>query len=97
MTEGEIVAVCGVTIAALSLIYSALKDMRSNDRENGKISALLAGIKDNLQNLRDGLSRLEGKQEGIDQRLTVVEQSAKSAHHRIDEHESRIGNLEKKI
>lgn len=90
MTPGEIVTICGVAIAALSLTYSTLKDVRRNAREDGKTSIVLDEIKKSLLSLHDSLSRLEGKQEGFAERLSAVEQSTKSAHYRINGLEDRI-------
>lgn len=90
MTAGEIVTICGVVIAALSLTYSTLKDVRRNAREDGKASTVLEDIKKSLLDLHDGINRLEGRQAGFAERLSAVEQSTKSAHYRINGIEERI-------
>lgn len=42
-----------------------------------------------VNEMKDMLSRLDQEQKGIDKRLVVVEESTKSAHHRIDGIEGR--------
>lgn len=80
----------GVFIAALTLIYSIYKDSTRRASENGKTSVILADIKTDIGDLRDAQKRQEGKQEAYLERLARVEESAKSAHHRIDGLEIKI-------
>lgn len=55
----------------------------SNDAEwKGQVNAkldIIAGVKTDVADLKEEVSNLEKK-------VVVVEQSAKSAHHRLDEH-----------
>lgn len=47
-----------------------------------------------VEELEKTLSILSAETKDIDRRLTRVEESSKSAHHRVDEHEKRIHDLE---
>ena len=87
------VAVGGLIVAALSLIL-AFVQKKSGDKkqdhaeaeECGKTSEILRTVNDKLKSLDDKATRSEIRIEGFFERLVVVEQSAKQAHHRIDEH-----------
>jgi hypothetical protein len=85
MTTAVYVALGGVTIAAITLIYSALKDIRRGATEDGKTSAILTSVNDKLGKLDEKMTRNEARVEGVMERVIAVEQSAKQAHHRIDE------------
>jgi hypothetical protein len=79
------IALGGVAIAALTLIYAALKDIRHGANEDGKTSAILTSVNDSLGKLDEKMTRNEGRVEGVLERVIAVEQSTKQAHHRIDE------------
>lgn len=79
------IAVSGVVIAALTLIYAALKDARQNAREDGKTAEILRGVDEKLAGIKEQSSRSEARLEALAERMAAVEQSAKQAHHRIDE------------
>jgi len=62
----------------------------------GRLTAAINSIKDNIKELKghikDDMTRLETKQDkhnGLIERMTIVEQSSKSAHHRIDDFKNR--------
>ena len=90
MAAGIWVSIGGVLIAALALIYSIYKDATRKAGEDGKTSVILTDIKGDIRDLRDAQTKQEGKQEAYLERLVAVEQSTKSAHHRIDGIEEKI-------
>ena len=48
------------------------------------IQTALSSLKEATENLHNMLDELRSEQHNIDKRLVVVEESAKSAHHRIN-------------
>jgi len=57
-------------------------------------------VKNEIKNLTKQIYRLEKKQDkhnGLIERMVVVEQSTKSAHHRIDEECEKISEFEKEV
>lgn len=48
------------------------------------IQSALAALKEAIDKLEMMISRLECEQKGLDRRVTVVEESTKAAHRRID-------------
>ena len=57
-------------------------------------------VKNEIKNLTKQIDRLEIKQDkhnGLIERMVVVEQSTKSAHHRIDEECEKVSDFEKEV
>ena len=55
-------------------------------------------VKNEIKNLTKQIDRLEAKQDkhnGLIERMVIVEQSTKSAHHRLDEDCKKLDELEK--
>ena len=48
------------------------------------LTGAIADLRELIRDMRDDLQRNEGKRQEMDLRLVAVEESAKSAHHRID-------------
>lgn len=81
------VALGGVAIAALTLIYSALKDIRHDAKEDGKTSVILSDIKGSLAKLEDN------------QISSAAKFELKFGEHekRFGEHDKKFGELETEI
>ena len=48
------------------------------------LTGAIVGLRELIRDMRDDLQRNEEKRQEMDLRLVAVEESAKSAHHRID-------------
>ena len=48
------------------------------------LTGAIADLRDLIRDMREDLQRNEGKRQEMDLRLVAVEESVKSAHHRID-------------
>ena len=53
------------------------------------LQAALSALKEAIDKLESMLERLEGDHKSLDRRVTVVEESAKAAHKRLDGLEAR--------
>lgn len=95
MGVAQWISIGSVVVAALSLTYVIIKDSLNNAREGGKMSVIMKGVDDKLEEIKSKMERSEGRIETIAERLTRVEESTKSAHHRIDGIENKM-NLEEK-
>lgn len=87
---GLIVGLASIGIAAVGLLVSKLKDTEVRGREAGSILQKI----DSLDRKVDGLISAQSSQISSCQthreRVAIVEQSAKSAHHRLDALESAL-------
>ena len=91
-----------IVIAALSLSLSTYVAVRNNRKSDDKdiadkvardtkINCKLDEISNDVKDIKFDISATKNKVEDIDKRLVIVEQSAKSAHHRIDRLEGKEG------
>lgn len=89
-----------IVIAALSLSLSTYVAIRNNRKSNDKdiadkvardtkINCKLDEISSDVKDVKYDMSATRSKVESMDKRLVVVEQSVKSAHHRIDRIEGK--------
>lgn len=82
----------GVLIAVIGCIVGLAGWLRNHDTDNEKETSNMTTVIVKLENIRVGIADLKSDLrrtaedlQGIDRRLTIVEQSAKQAHKRIDE------------
>ena len=91
-----------IIIAALSLSLSTYVAVRNNRKDDDKdiadkvardtiINCKLDEISSDVKDVKYDISTTRNKVEDIDKRLIIVEQSVKSAHHRIDRIEGKEG------
>lgn len=82
----------GILIALIGCIVGLAGWLRNHDSDNERETSNMTTVIVKLENIRGGISDLKSDLKrtaedlkGIDRRLTIVEQSAKQAHKRIDE------------
>lgn len=84
-----------VLISAVSVAFAIFFGLKSNRRDDVKnieekatrdatIMIKLDAISDDVKYIKNDMSNINEKVEMIDKRVTIVEQSTKSAHKRID-------------
>lgn len=82
----------GALIALIGCIVGLAGWLRNHDTDNAKETSNMTTVIVKLENIRVGISDLKSDLKrtaedlkGIDRRLTVVEESVKQAHNRINE------------
>lgn len=91
VTFNEILTIISVVAA----VYFAFKsNSRANDEEVSKkaqidavLSQKLDSISDDTKEIRKEISDVKVKVNDLSERVVIVEQSTKSAHHRLDKYE----------
>lgn len=89
-----------ILISVISVAFAIFFGIKSNRREdvkiieeratkNAEINYKLDTISGNVNDIKYDVSATRQKVEDMDKRLVIVEQSAKSAHHRIDRLEGK--------
>lgn len=68
---------------------SDVKDIEDRATRNAEINFKLDTISSNVNDIKYDISVTRKKVDEIDKRLVIVEQSTKSAHHRIDRIEGK--------
>jgi peptidoglycan hydrolase CwlO-like protein len=87
-------------ITALLAAYFGIKShQRDNKQDNSKEVAVLTTIQVQLDTIKDGISELKteiksAKEDinGLREKVAILDQGVKSAHHRLDEHDKRLDN-----
>ena len=79
------IALISAVVAALSLLVTLLRGMQSSAREDGKTAEVLRQVNAKLEEIQKQETSNSARIETVIERVVVVEQSAKQAHHRIDE------------
>lgn len=96
MSVGEIIAIVGSAIAAVAslcaigaFLISRNKDKFNDGANDGSIKGDIKYMRNSFDDLRLDVKEVARKQDNQGERLTRVEESVKSAHHRIDGLEER--------
>ena len=108
MTTGEIFSLCAVALAVVTLILTSVRDSRARRRENADdvedTTQTIADIKADTRytarkvaEISDDVKNLRGELSEVSRRVTVCEESGKSAHKRIDGHEQRLLEIERRV
>lgn len=79
-----LVAIVSVVIALLSLSRSKKKDTESDSQNKGVIASDIGYIKAGVDDLKSENRETRKELQGMTERITRCEESAKQAHHRID-------------
>lgn len=90
-----------IIISVLSLVFSVFKSLRSEKRtdtkeieervkENTRINMKLDAISNNTTDIKNEVSEMRKEINSHDGRIVKVEESVKSAHHRLDGLEERL-------
>lgn len=98
-------AMTAVIISALglvaSIVFNIITSSRNNKHETEEKATSIAVLNSDMGYVKSGIDDIKLKQGTTDNilrdltsKVTKAEDSAKSAHHRIDMHEARIVKLE---
>lgn len=72
-------------------IQAQLDDARKQAAQDSKIETKLSSIQDDTQDIKTELRGMKADINDMNKRLTIVEQSTKSAWHKIDELSAAVG------
>lgn len=82
---GSVLTVLSVTIGMLTFYFSRKKESSSDGESKGELKSDLKHIRDGIDDLKADNKDIKDDIKDLDSRITIVEQSAKAAHHRIDD------------
>lgn len=77
-------SITGAIIGILTFTKNREKDLQKDTKEEAIVSTRLEYIAKGVDDIRLDMKAQDRKVQDINERLIVVEQSTKSAHHRID-------------
>ena len=91
-----LISVVSVGFAIFSGIMAIRRNHKTDDQEEAKqntvIIVKLENIADDVKEIKENIKGLDEKIQQLDRRVTIVEQSTKSAHRRMDEFVSENEN-----
>lgn len=82
---GSIVTIITVIVAVLTFYFARKKDAENNAEWKGGLNTDLRYIRDGIDDLKHDNKDIKENIRELDRRVTLVEASAKSAHHRLDD------------
>ena len=81
---GIVIAVAGLLLSYLSYQLARTKEIKSDGQESAELKAELGYIRKGVDDIRIDLKANEKNIAHLTERVTRVEESAKSAHRRLD-------------
>lgn len=90
MTTSEIIALGGLLISAIVLLVNSRRDTRTSAADQARVEAKLNGIATGVDDIRVEQRAMRERVDGLAEKVSAVESSVKSAHHRIDTVETRL-------
>lgn len=91
METGVIVALGALLVSVMGLLLSGRKDTRTDAAGSARMETKLDGIASGVEDIRVEMRTTRERVNGLSERLSAVESSCKSAHHRLDQLENRNG------
>lgn len=85
----QIISVLSFLVAAFALGRNLKSDVRSDQSELTTVIVKLETINDTTKEIKSDIKDVKADIDKVKERLTTVEASAKSAHKRIDDIESK--------
>lgn len=103
MTISECIAVISCIIAVFSFLFAVknnkrtdTKDIEERVKENTRINTKLDGIGQDTREIKTEISEMRKSINSHDNKITKLEESCKSAHHRLDTLENRFNGKDGK-
>ena len=84
LTITQIIPVLSLLIAALALYRNVKGDTKQDAGQMTEVIVKLETINENVKDVKSDMKDVKAEVEKMKERIIVVEQSAKSAHKRID-------------
>ena len=85
MNTSEIMSLAAVVIALGGLLLSSRKTTRDDAAVSARLEATLQSISTGVEDIRVETRAVRSRVDGLAERLSAVESSCKSAHHRLDQ------------
>lgn len=80
----QILSIISCLVACMALVRNVKGDTKADAGQTTEMIVKLEIIKDDLKEIKNDMKEIKDDMQSIKERLVIVEQSVKSAHHRID-------------
>ena len=81
---GALMTVISILVAVFTFYFNRKKDSLSDGEFKGQMETDIKYIKDGIDDMKDDFRDVKDDIHDLDHRVTLVEASVKSAHHRLD-------------
>ena len=85
METSTILSAAAVLIALVGLIFTSRRDTRQDAAGSARLEAKLDNISGGVEDIRVEMRGMRGRIDTLSERLSAVESSCKSAHHRLEQ------------
>ncbi len=85
METSAILSLAAVIVSLVGLLLSTRKSTRDDAAGNARLETKLDSISSGVEDIRVETRTMRGRVDGLAERLSAVESSCKSAHHRLDQ------------
>jgi outer membrane murein-binding lipoprotein Lpp len=85
METSTILSLAAVIVSLVGLLLSSRKTTRDDAAGSARVEAKLDGISSGVEDIRVEMRTVRSRVESLAERVSAVESSCKSAHHRLDQ------------
>ena len=85
METSTILSLAAVIVSLAGLLLSSRKTTRDDAAGSARVEAKLDGISSGVEDIRVEMRTVRSRVESLAERVSAVESSCKSAHHRLDQ------------
>lgn len=85
METSTILSLAAVIVSLVGLLLSTRKTTREDAAGTARLEAKLDSISNGVEDIRVETRSMRSRMDGLAERLSAVESSCKSAHHRLDQ------------
>lgn len=79
-----IISLMALGVSAIGLLLNSRKEVRSDAAGTARIEAKLDAIGSGVEDIRVEMRTIRSRVDALSERVSAVESSCKSAHHRLD-------------
>lgn len=84
METGTIIALVAMLVSAVGLLLTTRKDTRQDAAGTARLETKLDNISAGVEDIRVEIRTMRDRVGALSERVSAVENSCKSAHHRLD-------------
>lgn len=85
MDISVIMSIAAVLVSIVGLLLSSRKDTRDDAAGSARLETKLDSISSGVEDIRVEMRSMRGRVDNLAERVSSVEASCKSAHHRLDQ------------
>ena len=85
METSSVLSLAAVAVSLIGLLLSTRNSTREDAAGGARLEAKLDSISGGVEDIRVEMRTMRGRLDGLAERVSAVESSCRSAHHRLDQ------------